>query len=100
MTTDAVNIEIIESVYEPTPCGRGMALRCLTQEVGGNEGRRAYLDLILEHDDERTQETGQRAFAALRREIDVLNPQTTAELHHKAFPFPFSIERVELRKAA
>lgn len=95
------NLEIVESAYEPTPCGKGMVLRCLTQEIGGErEGRLAHLDFTLEHDDERVQERGQRAFAALRRAIDVLAPNDSAELHWKAFQFPFSIERVELRKVA
>ncbi|KRE04712.1 hypothetical protein ASE61_07275 [Bosea sp. Root670] len=103
MTANAVNktLEIVESTYEPTPCGNGMVLRCLTQVVGGaDEGRLAYLDLTLEHSDERIQERGQRAFAALRRAIDVLSPEDSTELHYKAFQFPFSIERVELRRAA
>lgn len=102
MTANAVNktLEIVESSYEPTACGKGMQLRCLTQEIGGpNEGRLAFLSFVLEHDNERTQECGQRAFAALRRAIDVLAPNDSEELHWKAFKFPFSIERVELRAA-
>lgn len=103
MTVNAVNknLEIVESAYEPTPCGNGMVLRCLTQEVGGErEGRLAYLNFTLEHADPKKQEQGQLAFAALRRATGVLNPQDSAELHWKAFQFPFSVERVELRRAA
>ncbi|MGX1786148.1 hypothetical protein ACWIGM_05385 [Bosea sp. NPDC055332] len=88
MSTNAVNktLEIVESTYEPTPCGRGMQLRCLAQEVAGsNGGRLAYLDFVLEHSDERIQERGQRAFAALRRAVGVLNPTESEELHWKAF---------------
>lgn len=88
MSTNAVNktLEIVESTYEPTPCGRGMQLRCLTQEVcGANEGSLAYLNFVLDHADERSKEIGQRAFAALRRATGVLNPTDSAELHFKAF---------------
>lgn len=88
MSTNAVNktLEIVESTYEPTPCGKGMVLRCLTQEIGGtHEGRLAFLNFMLEHDDEKRQERGQRDFAALRRAIGVLSPQDTEELHFKPF---------------
>lgn len=79
-------LEIVESAYEPTPCGKGMVLRCLTQEVGGGSlGRLTYLDFILEHDDERMQEGGQRDFAGLRRATGVLSPKDTAELHWRPF---------------
>lgn len=103
MPTSSVNktVEIVESTYEPTPCGKGMVLRCLTQVVGGaEEGNLAYLDFVLEHADERVQERGQRDFAGLRRATGVLNPQDTEDLHFKPFQFPFSIERVKLRRAA
>lgn len=105
MTRNAVNesrtLEIVESRYEATMDGMGMQLRCLTQEVGGpNEGRRNYLDFVLEHADEQTKQHGQRAFAALRRAVNVLNPKDSGELHYKAFQFPFSIQHVELRRAA
>jgi hypothetical protein len=104
MTANAVNevrrLEIVESEYRPTPCGKGMQLRCRTQEVGGpNEGGLAYLDFVLEHENEHVQERGQRAFAALRRATGVLSPTDSEELHWKAFEFPFSNERVELRAA-
>ncbi|MBA4223365.1 MAG: hypothetical protein C0458_21765 [Methylobacterium sp.] len=88
MSTNAVNktLEIVESTYGPTPCGKGMQLRCLTQEVGGAfEGRLAHLDFILEHADKHVQEHGQRSFAALRRATGVLNPEDSSELHFKAF---------------
>ena len=92
MSANAVNklnIEIVESSYEPTACGKGMQLRCLTQEIGGErEGRLGYLVFVLEHAESNQQERGQRAFAALRRAIDVLSPNDSAELHWKAFPFP------------
>lgn len=91
MTANAVNktLEIVESTYEATDDGSGAMLRCLTQEVGGpHEGRLAYLNFVLEHADDQTQQAGQRAFAALRRAVGVLNPQDSEELHYKAFAFP------------
>jgi hypothetical protein len=96
MTANAVNktLEIVESSCEATADGKGLQLRCLTQEVDGpNEGRQAYLNFVLEHADEQTQQAGQCAFAALRRAVGVLNPQDSSELHYKAFQFP-------LRRAA
>lgn len=88
MTGNTVNemLEIVESSYDPTPCGKGMVLRCLTQEVGGeDEGRLGYLDFVLEHAEANQQERGQRAFAALRRAVGVLDPKHSVELHWKAF---------------
>ncbi|CAM5183715.1 putative protein OS=Bosea thiooxidans OX=53254 GN=SAMN05660750_04069 PE=4 SV=1 [Bosea thiooxidans] len=92
-TTANRTLEIVESTYVPTPCGKGMILRCLTQEIGGPDaGRLAKLDFTLEHADQRIQERGQRAFAALRRAVGVLDPEDSEELHWKEFRFPFSIE--------
>lgn len=88
MSTNAVNktLEIVESTYEPTPCGKGMQLRCLTQTVrGADEGSLAYFNFMLEHEDTERQQRGQRDFAALRRATGVLNPQDSEELHFKPF---------------
>lgn len=98
---ETITLEIVESSYEANHTGTGMVLRCFAQVVGGpDEGRLGYLFFDLENDDERVQERGQRAFAALRRAVDVLSPQDSAELHWKPFQFPFSIEPVEMRRAA
>lgn len=102
MTANAVNktLEIVESEYRPNQSSTGMVLQCLAQEVGGpNEGQLGYLLFDLENDDECIQERGQRAFAALRRAVDVLAPTDSSELHWKAFQFPFSNERVDFRAA-
>lgn len=91
MPMNAVNktLEIVESTYIATEDDKGLRLRCLTQEVGGpNAGRQAYLDFVLEHADEQTQQAGQRAFAALRRATGVLNPQDSEELHYRPFTWP------------
>ncbi len=88
MSTNAVNktLEIVESTYEPTPCGKGMRLRCLTQIVGGaDEGSLAYLDFVLQHEDTEQQEIGQRDFAGLRRATGVLAPKDSEQLHFKPF---------------
>lgn len=81
-----ITLEIVESAYEPTADGQGMVLRCLTQEIAGREeGRLAYLNLVLDHADDDVQERGQRDFAALRLAIGVLNPDDSSELHWRAF---------------
>ncbi|WP_158673326.1 DUF669 domain-containing protein [Bosea sp. FBZP-16] len=79
-------LEIVESDYDVNARGNGMVLKCKAQIVGGAyDCRPFYINYNLEHEDDQTQEIGQRDFAGLRRATGVLSPSDTSELHFKTF---------------
>lgn len=79
-------MEIVESDYVPTSKGTGMILKCKAQIIGGEFDQRPfYINYELEHRARPKQGRGQRDFAGLRRATGVLNPESSEELHFKAF---------------
>lgn len=86
-------MEIVESDYVATSKGTGMILKCKAQIVGGEYADRPfYINYNLEHQDDQTQEIGQRDFAGLRRATGVLSPSDTSELHFKPFRVKIGIK--------
>lgn len=78
-------LEITSSDYVPAAAGDGMILRL---DCVGAEGARHMIALPLENDDAEAQRAGQKAFAALRAAIGVLQPTDSGELHG----LPFDIQ--------
>lgn len=101
MTANAVNevraLEVVEADYIANSSGTGMVLILGVQfiDVPFNPYAQVLaIKLNLENTDETVQERGQRDFAALRRAVGVLNPQSTDELLFKPFRANISVSQV------
>lgn len=87
-------LEIVESDYTANAKGNGMVLKLTTQVVDGEfANRKLFVNLNLEHENEKAQDIAQREFAALRRAVGVLNPNDSEELHFKAFVAKVGVEK-------
>lgn len=74
-------LELVDSSYDPVESGGGMELKLASQVVGGEfDGYRVEFGIVLEHANRSRQEQGQRDFVALRKSIDISDPQDTREL--------------------
>jgi hypothetical protein len=94
LPADDYTLEIVESDYTANAKGNGMVLKLTTQVVGGEyDGRKLFINLNLEHENEKAQDIAQREFAALRRAVGVLNPKDSEELHFKAFQAKVGVEK-------
>ena len=88
------NLEIVESDYAANAKGNGMVLKLTAQILDGEYAeRKLFINLNLEHENEKAQDIAQREFAALRRAVGVLNPQDSDELHFKAFVAKVGVEK-------